>query len=84
MKAICWYGKKDVRVENVAEPKLLTKRDAIVKTTLTAEVKAGGRTNSTLISRSDHDAGGAIAARLDSRVPFFRPPTGGFHHATSS
>jgi threonine dehydrogenase-like Zn-dependent dehydrogenase len=36
MKAICWYGKKDVRVENVAEPKLLTKRDAIVKTTLTA------------------------------------------------
>lgn len=36
MKAICWYGKKDVRVENVAEPKLLTKRDAIIKTTLTA------------------------------------------------
>ncbi|MGA2711816.1 MAG: zinc-dependent alcohol dehydrogenase [Bryobacteraceae bacterium] len=36
MKAICWYGKKDVRVENVPEPKLLTKRDAIVKTTLTA------------------------------------------------
>ncbi len=36
MKAICWYGKKDVRVENVPEPKLLAKRDAIVKTTLTA------------------------------------------------
>jgi threonine dehydrogenase-like Zn-dependent dehydrogenase len=36
MKAICWYGKKDIRVENVAEPKLLSKRDAIVKTTLTA------------------------------------------------
>jgi threonine dehydrogenase-like Zn-dependent dehydrogenase len=36
MKAICWYGKKDVRVENVPEPKLLTKRDAIVKTSLTA------------------------------------------------
>jgi threonine dehydrogenase-like Zn-dependent dehydrogenase len=36
MKAICWYGKKDVRVENVPEPKLLTKRDAIIKTTLTA------------------------------------------------
>jgi threonine dehydrogenase-like Zn-dependent dehydrogenase len=36
MKAICWYGKKDVRVESVPEPKLLTKRDAIVKTTLTA------------------------------------------------
>jgi threonine dehydrogenase-like Zn-dependent dehydrogenase len=36
MKAICWYGKKNIRVENVPEPKLLTKRDAIVKTTLTA------------------------------------------------
>jgi threonine dehydrogenase-like Zn-dependent dehydrogenase len=36
MKAICWYGTKDVRVENVPEPKLLTKRDAIIKTTLTA------------------------------------------------
>ncbi|HEX4274813.1 MAG TPA: zinc-dependent alcohol dehydrogenase [Bryobacteraceae bacterium] len=36
MKAVCWYGKKDVRVENVPEPKLLTKRDAIIKTTLTA------------------------------------------------
>lgn len=36
MKAICWYGKKDVRVEDVPEPKLLTKRDAILKTTLTA------------------------------------------------
>jgi threonine dehydrogenase-like Zn-dependent dehydrogenase len=36
MKAVCWYGKKDVRVENVPEPKLITKRDAIIKTTLTA------------------------------------------------
>lgn len=36
MKALCWYGRKDVRVEDVPEPKLLTKRDAIVKTTLTA------------------------------------------------
>jgi len=36
MKAICWYGKRDVRVEDVPEPKLLTKRDAILKTTLTA------------------------------------------------
>jgi threonine dehydrogenase-like Zn-dependent dehydrogenase len=36
MKAVCWYGKKDVRVESVPEPKLLTKRDAIIKTTLTA------------------------------------------------
>jgi len=36
MKAICWHGKKDVRVENVPEPKILNKRDAIVKITLTA------------------------------------------------
>lgn len=36
MKAICWHGKKDVRVENVPEPKILNKRDAILKITLTA------------------------------------------------
>jgi threonine dehydrogenase-like Zn-dependent dehydrogenase len=36
MKAICWHGKKDVRVENVPEPTLLNKRDAIVKISLTA------------------------------------------------
>jgi threonine dehydrogenase-like Zn-dependent dehydrogenase len=36
MKAICWHGKKDVRVETVAEPKILNQRDAIVKITLTA------------------------------------------------
>jgi threonine dehydrogenase-like Zn-dependent dehydrogenase len=36
MKAVCWYGKKDVRVENVPEPRLITKRDALIKTTLTA------------------------------------------------
>ena len=36
MKAVCWYGKKDVRVENVSEPKLLNRRDAIVKITMTA------------------------------------------------
>lgn len=36
MKAICWYGRRDVRVEDVPEPKLLTKRDALLKTTLTA------------------------------------------------
>jgi threonine dehydrogenase-like Zn-dependent dehydrogenase len=36
MKAVCWYGKKDVRVKNVPEPKLITKRDAVIKTTLTA------------------------------------------------
>ncbi len=36
MKAVCWHGKKDVRVETVPEPKLLNARDAIVKITLTA------------------------------------------------
>lgn len=36
MKAICWYGRKDVRVEDVPEPRLLTRRDAIIKTSLTA------------------------------------------------
>ena len=36
MKAICWYGKKDVRTEDVPEPRLLNNRDAIIKTTLSA------------------------------------------------
>jgi threonine dehydrogenase-like Zn-dependent dehydrogenase len=36
MKAVCWYGTGDVRVETVPEPKLLNARDAIIKTTLTA------------------------------------------------
>jgi threonine dehydrogenase-like Zn-dependent dehydrogenase len=36
MKANCWYGKRDVRVENVADPRILNRRDAIVKITTTA------------------------------------------------
>jgi threonine dehydrogenase-like Zn-dependent dehydrogenase len=36
MKANCWYGKRDVRVEDVAEPRILNRRDAIVKITTTA------------------------------------------------
>ena len=36
MKAVCWHGTHDVRVENVCEPKLLNHRDALVKITLTA------------------------------------------------
>ena len=35
MKAVCWNGKKDVRVENVPDPKLLNPTDAIVKITTT-------------------------------------------------
>jgi threonine dehydrogenase-like Zn-dependent dehydrogenase len=36
MKALCWYGREDVRVEHVPEPRLLNPRDAIVKVTATA------------------------------------------------
>jgi threonine dehydrogenase-like Zn-dependent dehydrogenase len=36
VKAVCWYGKGDVRVEDVAEPKILNPHDAIVRVTLTA------------------------------------------------
>ena len=36
MKANCWYGKHDVRVEDVADPKILNRRDAIIKITRTA------------------------------------------------
>ena len=33
MKAVCWNGKKDVRVETVPEPKILNPGDAILKVT---------------------------------------------------
>ncbi|MGH9683558.1 MAG: zinc-dependent alcohol dehydrogenase [Candidatus Acidiferrales bacterium] len=36
MKAVCWRGKQDVRVENVPDPKIINPRDVIVRTTLTA------------------------------------------------
>jgi threonine dehydrogenase-like Zn-dependent dehydrogenase len=36
MKANCWMGKKDVRVTEVADPKILNARDAIVKISSTA------------------------------------------------
>ena len=36
MKANCWMGKRDVRVETVPDPKILNQRDAIVKITSTA------------------------------------------------
>jgi threonine dehydrogenase-like Zn-dependent dehydrogenase len=36
MKANCWYGKHDLRVVDVPEPKILNPRDAIVKVTATA------------------------------------------------
>ncbi len=36
MKAVCWNGANDVRVETVPEPKIINPRDAIVKITSTA------------------------------------------------
>src|SRR3954452_11145647 len=36
MRATCWYGKHDIRVENVPDPEILNPRDAIVKVTSTA------------------------------------------------
>lgn len=36
MKAICWYGKDDVRVDTVPDPKILNQRDAVIKVTSTA------------------------------------------------
>jgi threonine dehydrogenase-like Zn-dependent dehydrogenase len=36
MKANCWYGKRDVRVETVPDPQILNASDAIVRVTSTA------------------------------------------------
>jgi threonine dehydrogenase-like Zn-dependent dehydrogenase len=36
MKAVCWYGQGEVRVETVPDPHLLNPRDAIVQVTLAA------------------------------------------------
>jgi threonine dehydrogenase-like Zn-dependent dehydrogenase len=36
MKALCWYGTEDVRVETVPDPKILNPRDAVIKVTSTA------------------------------------------------
>ena len=36
MRANCWYGKEDVRVDNVPDPKILNPRDCIVRITSTA------------------------------------------------
>ncbi len=35
MKAVCWYGKEDVRVEDVPDPHIINPRDAILKVTRT-------------------------------------------------
>ncbi len=36
MRALCWHGKGDVRIDNVPDPKIEQPRDAIVKITSTA------------------------------------------------
>ena len=36
MRAVCWHGPRDVRVEQVPDPEILNPRDAIVRVTLTA------------------------------------------------
>jgi threonine dehydrogenase-like Zn-dependent dehydrogenase len=36
MKALCWHGKNDVRVDSVPDPKIENPRDAIIKVTSTA------------------------------------------------
>ena len=36
MKALCWYGKEDVRIDTVPDPKIEDPRDAIIRITSTA------------------------------------------------
>jgi threonine dehydrogenase-like Zn-dependent dehydrogenase len=36
MRANCWYGKEDMRVEQVSDPKILNRRDIIVRITSSA------------------------------------------------
>jgi threonine dehydrogenase-like Zn-dependent dehydrogenase len=36
MRALCWYGRNNVRIENVPDPEIINPRDAIVRVTRTA------------------------------------------------
>lgn len=36
MRAVCWFGKHDVRVEDVPDPAIINPRDAVVRVTSTA------------------------------------------------
>ncbi len=36
VRALCWFGKGDVRMETVPDPKILNPRDAVVRVTMTA------------------------------------------------
>jgi threonine dehydrogenase-like Zn-dependent dehydrogenase len=41
MTAVCWYGKEDVRVDNVPGPVILENNDTIVQVTTTAICGSG-------------------------------------------
>jgi threonine dehydrogenase-like Zn-dependent dehydrogenase len=57
MKANCWYGKGDLRVETVPDPRILNPRDAILRVTSTA------------ICGSDlHIYGGYIPAMMEGDI----------------
>jgi threonine dehydrogenase-like Zn-dependent dehydrogenase len=36
MRAVCWYGKNDIRVEKVPDPSIINPRDAVIRITSTA------------------------------------------------
>src|SRR5438046_1449226 len=36
MKAVCWFGKKDIQVVDVPDPTIINRHDAIIKVTTTA------------------------------------------------
>src|SRR4051812_1525692 len=36
MKAVCWHGTRDIRVDRVPDPEIVNPRDAIVRVTATA------------------------------------------------
>ena len=36
MKAVCWHGKEDMRVDNVADPRIIDPTDVVLKITATA------------------------------------------------
>ncbi len=49
MKAVCWEGRNDVRVEDVPDPTLINPRDAIVR--------IGGKEEGTLRKHAISDRG---------------------------
>ena len=41
MKAVCWFGTHDVRVETVPDPRILSPKDVIVRVTSAAICGSG-------------------------------------------